>query len=67
LGEKGGIHYPDDVDKKSGNTFQSVLESKHPDAWTPGVDALTNYPFLPNFLDLDITRDTIKVTACHLS
>jgi hypothetical protein len=28
--EKGGILYPDDIDEKSGNTVQSVLESKHP-------------------------------------
>jgi hypothetical protein len=65
--EKGGILYPDDIDKKSGETVQSVLESKHPDARTPGVDALANYPFLPDFVDLNITEDTIKVTARRLS
>jgi hypothetical protein len=65
--EKGGILYPDDIDEKSGDTVQSVLESKHPDARTPGVDALTDYPFLPDFVDLDITEDTIEVTARHLS
>jgi hypothetical protein len=65
--EKGGILYPDDIDEKSGDTVQSVLESKHPDARIPGVDALTDYPFLPDFVDLDITEDTIEVTACRLS
>jgi hypothetical protein len=61
--EKGGILYPDDIDEKSGNTVQSVLESKHPNARILRVDALTDYPFLPDFVDLDITEDTIEVTA----
>jgi hypothetical protein len=65
--EKGGILYPDDIDEKTGKTVQSVLESKHPDARTPGVDALTDYPFLPDFVDLDITEDSIEVTARRLS
>jgi hypothetical protein len=65
--EKGGILYPDDIDEKSGDTIQSVLESKHPDARTPGVDALTGYPFLPDLVDLDITEDTIEVAARCLS
>jgi hypothetical protein len=62
---KGGILYRDDIDKISGNTDQSVLESKHPNAWIPGDDALTGYPFLPDFVDLNITNNTIKVAACH--
>jgi hypothetical protein len=65
--EKGGILYPDEIDEKSGNTVQSILESKPPDARILGVDALTGCPFLPNFEDLDITKDTIKVTARRLS
>jgi hypothetical protein len=65
--EKGGILYLDDIDENSGDTVQSVLESKHPDAWTPGVNALTGYPFIPDFVDLDITEDTIKVTTRRLS
>jgi hypothetical protein len=65
--EEGGILYPDAVDEKSGNTLQSVLESKHLDAPNPGVRALTDYPFLPNFVDLGITKDTIEVTARYLS
>ncbi len=65
--EKGGILYPDDINEKSGETVQSVLESKHPDAQVPGADALTDYPFLPDFVDLDITEDSIAVTARHLS
>jgi hypothetical protein len=47
--EKGGILYPDDIDEKAGKSVQSVLESKHPDARTLGVDALTDSPFIPDF------------------
>jgi hypothetical protein len=39
----------------------------HPDARVPGMDALTGYPFLPDFLDLNITEDTIEVTARRLT
>jgi hypothetical protein len=61
--EKGGILYPDDIDEKTGKTVQSVLESKHPNARTPGVDALTDYPSVPDFVDLDITEDSIEIAA----
>jgi hypothetical protein len=61
--QKGGILYPDNINKKTGCTVQSVLESKHPDARTPSVNALTNYPSLPDFMDLDITEDSIEITA----
>jgi hypothetical protein len=33
----------------------------------PSIDALTDYPSLPDFVDLDITEDTIEVTARRLS
>jgi hypothetical protein len=65
--EKERILYPDDIDEKSGNTVQSVLESKHPNARIPGVGALTDYPFFPGFVDLNITEDTFEVTARRLS
>jgi hypothetical protein len=64
---KGGILYPDDIDENTKNMVQSVLESKHPDARTPGVNAMTDYLFLPDFMDLDITEDSIEVTAWRLS
>jgi hypothetical protein len=65
--EKGGILYPDDIDEKTGLTVETVLESKHPDAREPGPDALTAYPYLPDFVDVDITEDTIEVVARRLS
>jgi hypothetical protein len=57
--EKGGILYPDDIDEMTDKTVQSVIESNHPDVRTPGADALTHYPFLPNLVDLNITEDSI--------
>jgi hypothetical protein len=65
--EKGGILYPDDLDEKTGNSVLSVIESKHPNARTPNADTLTAYPDLPDFVDLDITEDSIEVTARRLS
>jgi hypothetical protein len=61
--EKGGILYPDDPDEKSGKSVLSVLKSKHLNARTPSTDTLTTYPSLPDFVDLDITKDSIEVTA----
>jgi hypothetical protein len=44
-----------------------LAESKHPDARTPDVAALTDYLFLPDLVDLNITEDSIEVTARCLS
>jgi hypothetical protein len=65
--EKGGILYPDDTDEKSGTSVISVLESKHPDARIPDADAMPAYPTLPDFVDLDITEDSIEIVARCLS
>jgi hypothetical protein len=64
---KGGILYPDGINEKTKKTVQSVPDSKHPDSRIPGANVLTNYPFLPNVVNLNITEDSIKVTACCLS
>jgi hypothetical protein len=61
---KRGILYLDDTDEKTGKTIQLVLEWKHPNGRTPSADTLTAYLYLPDFMDLDITKDSIKVTAC---
>jgi hypothetical protein len=64
---KGGILYPDDTDEKTELSIKEVLQSKHPDVRTPGPDALTVYPYLPDFVHLDITKVTIKIVARSLS
>jgi hypothetical protein len=38
----------------------TVLKSKYPDARIPDAAALLAYPTLPNFVDLNITKDSIK-------
>jgi hypothetical protein len=55
---EGGILYPDNTDNKTGQTVKAILKSKHPDAWTPGADALTVYPYLPDFVNFNITEDS---------
>jgi hypothetical protein len=43
---KGRILYPDEINEKTDDTTQTVLESEHPDARTWGANVLTHYPFL---------------------
>ncbi len=52
---KGGILYRDDIDKISGNTDQSVLESKHPNAWIPDFAWLPNHNTTPNLVPFSIS------------
>jgi hypothetical protein len=57
----------DDIDERTGTSVMLVLESKHPDARIPDADDLPANQILPDFVDLDITEDSIEVTARHLS
>jgi hypothetical protein len=41
--ERGGLLDHNDIGKKVEKTVQLVLESKHSDARTPGIDVLTDY------------------------
>jgi hypothetical protein len=65
--EKGGILLPDDIDEKSGNTISEVLESKHPDARTPDANSLPKYSNTPDFVDVDITEESVEKVARRLS
>ncbi len=65
--EKGGILYPDYIDERIGTSVLLVLESKHPDARIPDANAIPAYQISPDFVDLDITKDSIEVTAHCLS
>ena len=60
----GGVMMPDDIDEKSGNPVSEVLHSKHPAAKTP--DYLPAFDKCPEFVDLDITEDTVSKTARQL-
>jgi hypothetical protein len=47
--DKGSILYPDDKDKKAGDSVLLVLESKYPNMRKLSADTLTAYPSLPDF------------------
>jgi hypothetical protein len=54
--------------EKTDNTVQSILGSKHPNDRTPGSNVLTNHPYLTDFVDLNITKNSIiEIIAYHLS
>ncbi len=65
--EKGSILMPDDIDEKTGDSVTTVLESKHPDARVPDVSFFQSYPNTPDFVDLDITEDSVEKVAGRLS
>jgi hypothetical protein len=65
--EKGGILYPNDIDEMARTSVMTILKSKHPDARIPDAAALAAYPTLPDFVDLNITKDSIEVIAHCLS
>jgi hypothetical protein len=64
---KGGILYPDDIDIKTGMPVIDVLKSKHPEARVPDVGDLPHYDETPEFVDVDITADTVESVARKLS
>ena len=59
----GGILQPDNIDAKSGLLVSEVLESKHPAARVPNLDAFEDFGEMPEFLALDITTDSIEKVA----
>ena len=63
---KGGILMPADTDEKSGDSVETVLKSKHPDARTPTAENLQKYTNLPDFVDIDITEDSVEKVTWHL-
>jgi hypothetical protein len=65
--EKRGILYPNDINDKSGNFVREVLQSKHPDARIPSAVTLTAYPSLSNFVNVNITEDSVESGTRHPS
>jgi hypothetical protein len=63
--DQGGILFPQDTDKKSGDTVLETLKSKHPDATTPEASTLNPYSNVPDFNDINVTEDEVEsVTHC---
>jgi hypothetical protein len=65
--DKGGVLMPDNIDEKSGDSVADVTEAKHPDVRTPEALSLHRCNTTPNFVDVDITKDTVKTIARRLS
>jgi hypothetical protein len=65
--EKGGVLQPGDIDEKSGLSVAKVLASKHPEARTPVASSLHQYENTPDFVDVDVTEDTVEKVARRLS
>jgi hypothetical protein len=55
------------MDEKTNTSVLEVLQSKHPDARMPAVEDLEDHDKLPDFVELDITGDTISKVAWNLS
>jgi len=58
--EKGGVLFPEDEDPLTGNTVAKVLDSKHPPSQILSSTSLPTYLSRPDFIDLDITPDTVE-------
>ena len=55
------------MDSKPNEPVIDVLRSKHPDAKVPDISVLEEYETVPDFVDLDITEETVEQTARRLS
>jgi hypothetical protein len=65
--EMGGILLPDDKCSKSGLPITDALESKHPHARSPNVNALPHYKHVPEFIEVHVTEDAVEKTVHKLS
>jgi hypothetical protein len=65
--EKGGVLFPDDLDKKTGDRVIDALKAKHPDARVPDASELEDYEEVPDLVDLDITAEVVEKVARRLS
>jgi hypothetical protein len=65
--EKGGVLLPGNVDEKSRERVIDILQSKHLDAQIPEAAELEDYDNLPDFVDLDITKEVVEKVARRLS
>ena len=65
--EKGGILQPNDIDEKTGDSVETVLRSKHPDARIPKPESLPQYANTPDFVEVDITEGAVEKVARRLS
>lgn len=65
--EEGGVLMPDEIDSKSGDTVEEVLQSKHPEPRTMDASKLQQYTDCPDFVNLDVTSETVEKVSARLS
>lgn len=58
---------PNDIDKKTGRPVVDVIKSKHPNEVIPDASKLQDYVETPDFVDIDITVDTVEKAAQRLA
>ena len=59
----GGVFSPEDTDAKSGQPVIDVLWEKHPASIVPDVKALEHYNVVPEFVSLDVTKNTVEMIS----
>jgi hypothetical protein len=65
--EMGGVLLLDDKCSKPGLPATDVLDSKHPMARVPDANTLPHHEELPEFIEVDVTEDSVEDTARKLS
>ena len=68
--ERSGVLVPTDtVDESGDQSVLDVLQSKHPDAWTPNTDPsfFPQFDSVPDFVDVHISEKTVAHVAGRLS
>ena len=63
----GGIFYPEEIDKKTGNIVASELLKKHPPLLDLGLDSLEEFGEAPEFVKIQITAEHVEKVASKLS
>ena len=51
---------PNETDSKSGDLVKEVLQTKHPEATKPSIEALETYDSTPDFVPVDITEKVVE-------
>jgi hypothetical protein len=65
--EMGGVLLPDNKCSNTGLSVSDLLDSKHPMARVPDANALPHYEELPEFIEVNVTKDSVEDTARKLS
>ena len=65
--EKGGILMPGDVDEKSGNLVNEILESKHPIGRDVKISSFPIFESCPELINIEVIEDSVERVARRIS